>query len=140
MINLVSPPGPPWIFLATFPDLNTVFPQLRCPFQATRRRNLGLGGQVPGGSTFHDRAGFLFADLREVVQAAIPGLIDEVRREFPDLAVLAVMGPVHLIAGTERPATPRERMTVNGMCSSGALLAYAGHLTDQYDMVAGMPE
>ena len=44
MINLVSRPGLPWIFLATFPGLNTVFPQLRCPFQATRRRNLSSTG------------------------------------------------------------------------------------------------
>ena len=46
MINLVSRPGPPRTFLATFPGLNTVFPQLRCPFQATHRRNLGLGVAV----------------------------------------------------------------------------------------------
>ena len=50
MINLISRPGPPRIFLATFPGLNMVFPQLRCPFQATRRRNLGLG-QADGRDT-----------------------------------------------------------------------------------------
>ena len=46
MINLISRPGPPRIFLATFPGLNMVFPQLRLPFQATRRRNLGLDLEI----------------------------------------------------------------------------------------------
>src|SRR6266568_3845186 len=43
MINSVSRRGHRQILLATFSRLNTAFPQLMSPFQATRRRNLGLG-------------------------------------------------------------------------------------------------
>jgi len=61
----------------------------------------GLGGQVLGAGTFHDRVGFMIADLREVVHAAVPGFLDQGRGELPDLAVLAEMGPLHFIAGPE---------------------------------------
>src|SRR5713101_616887 len=59
-----------------------------------------LTGKVPGAGTFHYRAGFVLADFGEVVAAAVPGLFDEGRGELPDVAVLAEVGPVHLIAGT----------------------------------------
>jgi len=42
VINPVSRRGHRQILLATFSRLKTTFPQLTSPFQATRRRNLGL--------------------------------------------------------------------------------------------------
>jgi hypothetical protein len=44
MINSVSRRGHRQILLATFSRPKTTFPQLTSPFQATRRRNLGLMG------------------------------------------------------------------------------------------------
>jgi len=50
MINSVSRRGHRQILLATFSSPKTAFPQLKSPFQATRRRNLSLtaGGRLSG--------------------------------------------------------------------------------------------
>ena len=51
MINSVSRRGPHQILLPTFSRPNTAFQQLMSPFQAARRRNLGLRNVIPAQVT-----------------------------------------------------------------------------------------
>src|SRR6266851_4165089 len=94
-----------------------------------------LTGKVPGAGTFHYRAGFVLADFGEVVAAAVPGLFDEGRGELPDVAVLAEVWPVHLIAraalaSNRAGADDRERHV---LLRRGDLVSRLAHGPVRYD-------
>src|SRR6266568_3285870 len=103
MINSVSRRGHRQILLATFSRLNTAFPQLMSPFQATRRRNLGLG---------------IFSPPEVAAKSLMP-------RSTPTTAPVAgsCTGSAASTAKEtyQRPHGSRETVTVDGPADAGSM-------------------
>src|SRR6185369_5495455 len=117
MINSVSRRGHRQILLATFSSPKTAFPQLKSPFQATRRRNLRLAAL---GSALRrsGRPGEAREPLRQALDLATAcgagGLAQHARAE---LYAAGARSRTEALHGVES-LTPSERR-VAGMAADG---------------------